>query len=182
MFKLKFEDTKSREFLQAYSKVMQYPSYKDSKLAYNIAKIGRKFDQEFRLSQEIFVKLLKQYSHLDENGDLAPREEDLKDAKGVVTKTKIPNTYVIKPEFRNKSEGGDDSWPKALKDFDSTEFEIPCHKLKVEDLQGVGLSPFDFMILESMILDPESVVKAVPDPIPLNQKIGATVDSLPTPA
>lgn len=157
MFKLKFGDTKSREFLQAYSKVMTFTGYKDMKVAYNIAKIGRKYDSEAKICQELWLKLLKNYAKLDDKGNIAPRMQESINAKGEKVSTKVPNTYEILPE---KVEDG--SWEKATIDFDATEFEIPCHKIKLADLAEAKLAPMDLMVLEPMIDDTEPVAAVAP--------------------
>lgn len=165
MFKLKFSDTKSREFLMAYSKVMQFTGFKDTKIAYNVAKIGRKFDAEAKICQELFIKLLKNYAKLEENGELAPREDEVINAKSEKVKIKVPNTYQILPE---KIEDG--SWAKALEEFDASEFEVHCHKIKLADLDGAKLSPLDLTILDPLITELEPAPSlangaAIPTPI-----------------
>lgn len=155
MFKLKFADTKSREFLMAYSKVMQFTGFKDTKVAYNIAKIGRKFDQEAKTCQELYLKLLKGYAKLDEKGEIAPREEESVNAKGEKVMLKVPNTFVILEEKVK-----DGSWEKALTEFDETEIELHCHKIKLSDLDGAKLSPLDLTVLEPLLSEIEMVPSA----------------------
>jgi len=137
MFKLKFADIKSREFMQAYLKLINFNEFKETKVAYNVAKIDRKFQQELKLSQDLYVKLIKQYAVLDDKGEIACRIEN---------ETAIPNTYVIDPA---KVE----AWEVAVKEFDATEFEIPCQKLTLANLEGIQLSPNDFNAIEAMIVD-----------------------------
>lgn len=137
MFKLKFADVKNQDFVRAYMKIITHTEYKDTKTAYNIAKIARKFDQESKLSQELYVKLIKKYAKLDDKGEIAPRKEG---------ERVIPNTYEIRDEAVE-----DGSWKKAAEDFDATEFEIACHKVKLSDLNNVGLSPVDLLALEDII-------------------------------
>ncbi len=150
MFKLKFADTKSREFLTAYSKLMQYTGFKDPKVAYNVAKIGRKFDAEAKICQELFIKLLKNYARLDDKGGIAPRTQETLDAKGEKTTQVIPNTYEILPE-----KVADESWAKAAEEFDASEFEVHCHKIKLSDLAGAQMSALDLTVLEALITDEE---------------------------
>lgn len=166
MFKLKFSTTKNSEFIKSFAKVMQYTDYKGTKLAYDIAKIGRKFDEEAKLCHELYIKLLKNYAKLDEKGEFVLREEERMNPKGEKVTIKVPNTYVIIEEKH-----ADGSWEKASTDFDNTEFEIPCAKIKLSDLEGVGLSPLDLLNLENVITEtPLAAVGngAVPTPLKPN--------------
>lgn len=154
MFKLKFSDTQSRQFLTAYRKVMQFTGFKDSTITYNATKIGRKFDQEAQICQETFIKLAKNFAKLDEKGNFVLQEKENINAKGEKVVTKIPNTFVTREECL-----ADGSWEKALKEWNAMEFEIQCHKIKLADLNGAGLSPEDLLALDAL-LDVEPPAKA----------------------
>lgn len=155
MFKLKFENIKDPSFTSALRKLMQYSGYKDTKTAYNIAKIGRKIDAEAKICQELFISHVKKFCSLDAKGEIVPRKQMIKDAKGVEVEQSLPGTYVIPPENQAAFEA-------ASKEFDSTEFEIPCHKIKLADLEGAKLTPSDMLALENMLCEIEEAGKPAP--------------------
>lgn len=148
MFKLKFENIKDPSFTAALRKLMQFNGYKDTKTAYNIAKIGKKFDAEAKICQELFITHVKKFCSLDAKGEMVPRVQMIKDAKGVDVETKLPGTYVIPAEKQ-------DAFEKASLEFDSTEFEIPCHKVKLSDIDGAKMTPADMLALEPLLTEIE---------------------------
>ena len=149
MFKLKYSDMKSREFIMALGKCMQNTNYKSTTIAYNVAKIGRKFDQETKICQELYLKVIKAHAKLDEKGNIAPRVEGGKP---------VPNTYEI-------SDDKVEAWKKACEDFDNTLIEIPCNKINLSDLENAGMSPADLVALEPVLeTAPVKPISSAPKP------------------
>jgi hypothetical protein len=134
---LKYKHINTPSFVEALAKLGRYDRLKDFKLAYNIAKIIRRFDAESTIAQELFVKLVRQHCKLDENGLIIPA-----DGK--------PGSFEI-------LEGKETEWVQARKDFDEMEFELDCHKIRVEQLDGAPLSPMELVALEPLLIEMEAV-------------------------
>ena len=137
MVKLTFAEFKNPLFDRALSKVMHHGGYKSTKISTDIAKLGKKFREETALVQELYLKLVKKHAKLDEKGEIEPRKENGKT---------IPGTFWIE-------DSRIEEWKAACIEFDSTEVELPCHNIHMEDLEGVGLSPADLIELAPLITE-----------------------------
>lgn len=129
-FKLTNKQLKDPAFNQALAKLGAF-GFKNAKTAYNVAKVLRTVTSEGAVVQELYTKLIKQYSELDEQGGIKPLPDR-------------PGTFQIK-------EACLDEWTKAMDDLLALEFEVACHKLNIEDLDAVGLTPTDMAALDVML-------------------------------
>lgn len=152
MIKLSYANVQDYQFVQALARLCNHVQYKSTKVAYNIAKIKRKFELEAATSQDLFVKLVKRFCNLDEKGEIASRKD--KDGKP------ISGTYEIKQEHLDSK-----AWENAKKEFDSTDIDIHCHKVNLSDLDGVEISPSDIDKLMALI-------EEAPEPTPKLGVIG----------
>jgi hypothetical protein len=139
MIKLKYKNIQDNLFNQAIAKLAGH-TFRDFRFNYNVAKFVRKFQIHVNDAQEEFLSLVKQYAILDEHGDFVPENN-------------IPGTYTIKPEKVEE-------WKLARADFDSTEFEIPCHKMRIDQLEGAPLSAMDILAIEDLLDETEEGVVA----------------------
>jgi hypothetical protein len=124
-------------FVQALVKLGKFEGFKEQRVAYNVAKVIRRFDAESTIAQELFLKLVKQYAVLDEKGNIKSPEDK-------------PGTYEIPDEKVA-------DWKKAKEDFDDVEFELDCHKIRLEQLGNAPLSPIDLNALEPLLSELEAV-------------------------
>jgi hypothetical protein len=130
--KLKYEILKNPQFFAAFGKVYHCTAIKDVKAVANVARLGKLLDKEAELCQEVFIKVVKQYAHLDDKGEIKSPEGR-------------PGGFEIKEE--NK-----DAWVKAMEDFNATEAELFAKKIAGHDLVGANLSPADLVMLEPILL------------------------------
>lgn len=129
--KLTYGTLRDKEFFMAIAKLNNCAQFKDVRLIANIARIVKLIDKNQNESNDVFLKLLKQYAKLDEKGEVAP-------APGK------PGTYEIK----------DDSlieWQNKYKEFCDVEFEIFAKKLYLHDLVPAQLAPKDLIALEPIL-------------------------------
>lgn len=138
-FKLTNRQLKDPAFNQALAKLGAF-GFKNAKTAYNVAKVIRKVTQEGAIVQELYTKLIKQYAELDEQGLIKPLPDK-------------PGTFQIK-------EGSVEEWQKAMDDLLALEFEVPCHKINIDDLDSVGLTATDMAALDVMLYSVEAVPPA----------------------
>lgn len=86
-----------------------------------VRKLVRSVESSRLEAQEIFTKILKEFSVLDEKGEFVPEEGK-------------PGTYQLLPEKGPELEA-------KVKEFDEMEFKVEIPKLKLGDIEGVALSP-----------------------------------------
>lgn len=126
----------------------------------DIAKLGRKYETEVKNVQELYIKLLKRYAKLDEKGGfIPPKDKDGKDLAGL---------YDVDPLKM-------DEWKVAFEEFNSTEVELECHSVFLEDLGDVGLAPADLMVLHPILNEnpKPSLATAPATPKVINPNTGA---------
>jgi hypothetical protein len=133
MFTLTNKDLKSDDLPLALLKLEAFPKYGDIKVTYNIARAIALIKQRFIKSQNEFFELLREYAKLDEKGQFIPHDDE-------------PNTYEIKDEKKEE-------WKEALLKFEEQSFSIERHKLKLSDLEEVGLSPKELTALAPLLED-----------------------------
>lgn len=176
MFTLTFSELMNPEFTSSLRKLMNYNGYADTRLAYNVAKIGRKYQQEARTCQDLYIKHIKKFANLDDKGNFVPRMRELLNAKGEKISTPEPDSYTIPPEKM-------EAFEKATEEFRNTVFEIQCHKVKLADVAGAKLTPNDMNLLEPLLTE----LEAAPDSkangaVPPHLKPVANQAPAPTPA
>ncbi len=124
--KVKYDSLTSQPFNQAISKIANHEGFKTTKLAYHVGRIVAVIETAAKKAQAEYLELLKPYAILDEKG-------------------KIPMSAKIKPEL-------EDDWKKVVEEFSAQTFKIDKHKLSLEELEGVGLTPNELVALEEILL------------------------------
>lgn len=137
MIKVPYKLLKSPQFQVALRKISNHP-FKSQKSAYNVMRIAKKVDEESKNCQELFTKLLKGFAKLDDKGEFVPVDGQ-------------PGTYQVPDEKQA-------DFQKAAEEFDELEFTIERYPIKLEELDGVGLSPAELGAVESL-LQPEEETK-----------------------
>jgi hypothetical protein len=135
MFTLTFRQLKDQQFAQALGKLANFGRYRDQKVTYNIARMIVLIDQHKTAMREAFLALIKKYAVLDEKGNL-----------------KVAEDGGITVQDEKKKE-----WDEAATSFHEQAVEIKRHKIKLEDLQGVELTPLDLLALEPVMVSLEAV-------------------------
>lgn len=139
VIKVKYGDFSDANFNRAFQKIANSNTFKDVRLMRNVVRIGTLLKKKESEVQETYIKLLKQFSILDEKGEFVGRPGP--DGKP------LPNTFQVKEEHVA------DAWPKAKAEFDALEVDLFCDKLNLHDLVNVGLTPIELGALECMIKD-----------------------------
>lgn len=123
-FTLTYKTLANQNFVPALKKVVNFDGFKDPKLAYNAARIGSLVDQELKTFHDLRVKFANKVK-------------------------------AIKPENEENPTDADKEAVKALQEeadkFGEVSFEINRHKLKLEDLSGLKLTPNEILALEPML-------------------------------
>jgi hypothetical protein len=153
MIKVKFGNVRDQMFMAAMSKLAHSPTFKDPKAAYNIARIIAKLGQQTDTTNELFVKLLKQYAKLDEKGNFIPVENR-------------PGTFQI-PDERSEE------WNTKLKEFEAIEFDIDRYAIKLDDIADAKLTPAELNAIHDILdVDGEgqpAAPKGLPAPTPFKK-------------
>lgn len=144
-FTLRYDCFQSKEFMVAKAKLARYP-FKNQKTSYNVTRILKFLDDNEKLAQEQFIKLVKQHAVLDEKGDFVPRKNE----KGEIEE----GTYTI-PEEPEKIA----AWKKAKDEFDALEFTVERYKIKLSEMENLPVTPMELGAIDGMI-DPEEPAAA----------------------
>lgn len=136
--KLTYKMIQDRNFVAGLGKLANFGGFKDQKLAYNVAKLIRKWEVEVLTAQELYIKLVKQFAVVDENGNLKTPEGG------------APGSFEI-------PDGKDEAFKTARADFEKVELEIPVHKIRLEQLEGVGITPLEMNAMDALLVDMEAV-------------------------
>lgn len=137
--KLKYKLFEDRGFQLAVQKLADYP-FRNQLTAYNVARLFKKFGQEAETAQTLWIKLLKQFAELDQNGNFKPLEVTQSD--GSISKDF--NKFVVADEKK-------DDFKKAEAEFGELEFEVPCTPLKLSDIEMVDCSAKELLALEPIL-------------------------------
>ena len=130
-FSIDYKTLRNRNFQTAMGKVLRHDDYPQIKTTYNISRMGDFISQEMRRSDEIMRKMFKRYAELDERGN------PIKDGDG----------WLIK-------EGADkEAFEKEFEDYLAHSVTIERHKLDLETLEGVGLTPNELLSLSPILAD-----------------------------
>ena len=133
--KLTYKDLNDQSLNMAMQKLGSTPL--TPKVAYNISRIQNKLQSELVTLRELFTKLVKKYSELDE--------------KGNVKQPGGPGSFQIKPDCM-------DAWNKEHAELMDIEFDLEpyrCKKIKISDITEVKLSPYEISALEPMLTELE---------------------------
>lgn len=76
--KLSYKTLRNPIFMDAIRVLYTHPKYESNKVSYQVAKLAKTLDEEFRISQELFVKLINQYADRNDAGELVrgPQGQD----------------------------------------------------------------------------------------------------------
>ncbi len=129
--KLTYKLINNGAFVSAIGKIAKFEGWTDQRSAYNAAKFFRRFKQEMETAQELYVKLVKRHAKVDEKGNLISPEDK-------------PGQFEILDQNA-------EAWIKAREDFESVSFEIDCHPIPLEKLQGAELSAIDLDVIEPLL-------------------------------
>ncbi len=136
--KFNYAVLRNQQFLLAMRKLTNYP-FKAQKVAYSVMKISNAIDAEMKLSQDLFIKLLKQHAVLDDKGAFVPQ----KDPEG----KDVPDTFQTTP-------GKEAELEKAQGDFADVEFEVKWRPLKLDELEECRISAVELGMLGDIIAAP----------------------------
>lgn len=127
MIILKYANLRDPSFLRAFYKLTNHSGL-PTKACIVITKLKKRIDEETKLAQEEFTKLLKNFAELDEKGDFVPQDNK-------------PGTFKI-------IEGKEQEWEAASDTLLEKEFVIQKSKLNFADVESAKLSPNEFISLE----------------------------------
>lgn len=132
MITVTYGHMQEQNFAKAVGKIANFTGYKSTKTTYNVAKIARKLNEEFKLLGTLHLELVKKFAEVDEKGELVNPPD------------RPPGSYRIRDEVKEE-------WFAACKDFNATEVKIDRDSLSLEDLVGVPLSPMELDALEPLM-------------------------------
>jgi hypothetical protein len=137
MFKLTYENLQNPMFARSLGKLASFPGYASPKVAYGIAKIVKKVNDERQTFEKLYNDMLKLHAEVDE------KTGDVKDnGQGIA----VWKSDEEKKKFETK-----------MKEFVAIEFEVPNNRLTLQDIGDVKLSPSEMLALESLINPMEDV-------------------------
>ena len=146
MLKITYGQLLSRHFYSARNKIAACPRLKSPQIAYGVAKIHARLEEEDKLAREIHRKLVDDYAKRDEDGNL-------------VLMPNHPDRFVVKDELGEEFEA-------RMKEFNALPLEIDRPPLNLEDLGPAELSPVEIHALDPIVrfneATPLSVVPAAP--------------------
>lgn len=129
----------SPNFQRGLAKLSQCPQFKSPKLAYNVAKILKKVDEEQKIAQDLYNKLITEYAEKDEAGKVKPHNG-------------IPDTFLVRTE--NHAE-----WDAKLKELHAISFDIDRPALDLDEVMVAQLSPVEITALDSLLTFDEAPTK-----------------------
>jgi hypothetical protein len=128
--KLKYENLNDQMLSQAIQRLGQSPL--QTKVAYNISKIGRKLGNHLTDLRSKYKVIVDKYSEKDENGKIAQ-----------------PDGSSIKL----KKESVED-FNKETKELFETEIELKdCWPINMDDISEAKITPFELEALEPLLVD-----------------------------
>lgn len=145
MFTLKYKDIRDPHFAEGIYKLINYNAFPTT-VCIAIAKMKKAIEEKSEAAKRDYEVLLKQFAEVDGNNELVPLENN-------------PNAVKIPQE---KQAG----WMKANEEFNEREFQIDREKIALRTLDGVQLSPQNFLALECILNEdvPEpTTLKSVPN-------------------
>ena len=95
--------------------------FKEFKTSYNLGRMGTALSQEQSLAHTSFEKLIKAHGKLGDNGQF-----------------EIPDENVIE-------------WKKAQEDFLGHTIKVDRHKIRIECLEGIPLTPAEVAAMEPIL-------------------------------
>lgn len=142
--KILYKSLNDPSLAEAFGKLGNTPM--KPKPAYNISKIQNKLDSELKSLQKLYRDLVKRHAVLDE--------------KGNIVEPQGPGSYKLKEESV-------EAFKKEQEELFGLFFEIEkIHPLKLVDLEGANLTPYEITALEPF-LDPNELAGEAPVERPL---------------
>lgn len=138
MLKVTYGQLRNDNFKRGLTKVANCSQFKSPKLLYNIAKISAKIQDESKLADDIYQKLINEYAEKDENGALKPHN-------GQVGTFFIPDAAV-------------EVWTTKINEFHAVAIEIDRPAMALDDLLPAQLTPLELSALEPLISFDETPV------------------------
>lgn len=120
-FEITYETLSKPHFRTGLSKVLNTET-KDFKIAYNMGRVGDLLDQQHREAKRVFEKLAKSHGVINKDNNNLDITEDKKEA-----------------------------WDKAHEEFLAHSVKVERHKIRVEDINGVPLTPLELTALEPIL-------------------------------
>ncbi len=144
MFKLTIGEINKTELAQALQELgaLSLPV----KASWNITRMCKQINKAIMDNRDMYFKIMKEHSVLDENGEMVCQTRTVKGEDGEDVEIDIPQTSVVK-------EGEQEILDKKMNEFMAIEVEIKSFKIKIAELQGVTLSPRTLTFLEALIDD-----------------------------
>lgn len=131
----------SPDFCQAFAKLSNHTGFDSFKTAYNVSRLAKKLDSEYKIIGKLHVEVVKKYAEVDDKGELIPYEEG------------GPGSFKIR-------EGVKDEWLKAIDEFNKTELTIDRYPIPHDQLEGVALSPQEIQVLDALFVENETPIEA----------------------
>ena len=128
-----------------------------AKPAWNISRLTKQIDKGIAEGREHYIKGLKQFVELDENGEIKPAVFDT-DAAGAPYGRKmgdpIPGSYTL---IEEKKKG----FEKWVEDYMQNEFTINSYKIHMDDLAEVTVTPDQLSALDDVIMTKEEALEDI---------------------
>lgn len=132
MIKLSYKVLNSKDFNESLAMLTTQKGFTSFAVAYNIAKISKKFAEELATARQMYATWTKEFFATDESGKFKMAE----------------NPHPLCP-FELK-EGVKEEFEKKLSEFMNTEIKIDAKPLKPEEMGEVNLSPMEVLALEPL--------------------------------
>lgn len=132
MLKVTYGELRQTNFTRGLLKVANCPQLKSPKLAYNVAKITAKCNEELTLANEMHEKLVDQYAKKTDDGKL----ELFNGREG---------TFFV-PDERAKE------WTEKLNEYNAINFDIDRPPMQLEEVMVAGLTPAEIGALECLLV------------------------------
>lgn len=137
MIKVTYKEIRAGMFTPAFDRLCNNPNLQE-KVSYNVSRIAAKMHPKLEKAQNEFFEFVSAHAVKDEKGQIKSDP------------TKGPGSYVIQPELV-------EGFKKKLEEFDTKTIEVDRPKLSFKDLSTAKLAPNEWLGLEPIIHDLESV-------------------------
>lgn len=134
MLKLTYGQLLNNGFMRARMKLGNCARLKSPQVAYNVAKIHARFEEEEKLAQDLHVKIVDEFAEKDEAGNVKPNNGQ-------------PGTFYVDDTNKPKLE----AFQAKVKEFHAIEFEIDRPRVDLNDIAAAELSPVEINALEPIL-------------------------------
>jgi hypothetical protein len=122
MIEISLGQLRAPAFSQACGKIMNTPGL-EPKVAYHVMRTVKLFEQELKLANEAFKKLVNEWAVLVEGK---------------------PDNFQVPPEKLEE-------WNKVVTNFHEAKIKVDKYRWKLSDLEKAQLTPADYMAIEPLI-------------------------------